>query len=305
MNASQMAADKGKQRADAPTERTPLLQNGSTSQDTFLVATPPSSARSIRSILTTVFLVSLFICSIFVAIPALLAWSYASKASSLVPEQVLNRDVVLSGPFRVDVLNTTDFGGFWLNVSGRMGFDAGDAMSLHHPLPGESEGIFSRLWKALGRWGIRTLGTITVDLDTVHITPEYDEFLTLLEVKLPPTELPLTVDPSPWSDEWLTPMVSEVFVQPKNVTAVLDFLSKSWKAGSLDAIIRLPQLRITGGGSQSSWKTRFHWKMTEIQTSVQFKSKSTSYLANVPRCSTYCSPFASWYTTTRGKCSFS
>jgi len=207
-----------------------------------------------------------------------------------VPEQVLNRDVVLSGPFRVDVLNTTDYGGFWLNVSGKMGFDAGDAMGLNHPLPGENEGLLSRLWKALGRWGIRTLGTVTVHLDTVHITPEYDEFLTLLEVKLPPTELPLTVDPSPWSDEWLTPMVSEVFVQPKNATAALDFLSQSWKAGFLDATIRLAQLRITGGGLQSSWKARFHWKMTEIQTSMRFKSKSTSHLADVSRCSRFVVP---------------
>ena len=226
----------------------------------------------------------------FATISALLAWSYASRASSLVPEQVLNRDVVLSGPFRVDVLNTTDYGGIWLNVSGRMGFDAGDAMGLNHPVPGKSEGLLSRLWKALGRWGIRTMGIVTVHLDTVHITPEYDEFLTLLEVKLPPTELPLTVDSSPWSDEWLSPMVSEVFVQPKNATAVLDFLSRSWKAGSLDATIRLAQLKITGGGSQSSWKARFRWKMTEIQTSIRFKSKSTSHLADVSHCSAFVVP---------------
>ena len=35
---------------------------------------------------------------------------------------------VLSGPFRMDVLNRTDYGGFWLNDSGRMGFDVGDGM---------------------------------------------------------------------------------------------------------------------------------------------------------------------------------
>ncbi|KAL9709184.1 hypothetical protein Ac2012v2_007539 [Leucoagaricus gongylophorus] len=264
-------ADKGKRRADASTERTPLLQNGSTSRDTSHVTTPPSSTRSVRSILTTVFLVSLSICSVFAVISVLLAWSYASRISTLVPEQVINQDVVLSGPFQVDVLNTTDYGGLWLNVSGRMGFDAGDAMGFNHPLPGESEGLFGRVWKALGRWGIRTLDTVTVDLATVHIAPEYDEFLTLLEVKLPPTELPLTVDPSPRSDEWLTPLVSEVLVQPKNVTAVVDFLSQSWKAGSLNATIRLAQLRIIGGGSQSSWKTSLHGKMTNVQTSIRLK----------------------------------
>jgi len=97
----------------------------------------------------------------------------------------------------------------------------------------------------------------------------------LLEVKLPPTELPLTVDPSLWSDEWLTPMVSKVFVQLRNATAVLDIVSQSWKAGFHDATLRLAQL-ITDGGSQSSWEARFCCKMTEIQTSIRFKNMSTS-----------------------------
>jgi len=91
--------------------------------------------------------------------------------------------------------------------------------------------------------------------NAVRIPPEHDEFLTLLEVKLPLTEPPLTVHPSPWSDEWLTPIVSEVFVQ--NVTAELDFLSKSWKTGSLDAIICLAQLRITGDAKQLEGKVPF------------------------------------------------
>jgi len=32
--------------------------------------------------------------------------------------------------------NATDYGGFWLNDSRRMGFDAGDGMGLNDSLPG-------------------------------------------------------------------------------------------------------------------------------------------------------------------------
>ena len=56
----------------------------------------------------------------------------------------------MSGPFRMDVLNTADYGGFCLNDFGKMGFDAGDAMDLNDQLPGESKELLSRPWKDLG-----------------------------------------------------------------------------------------------------------------------------------------------------------
>jgi len=128
----------------------------------------------------------------------------------------------------------------------------------------------------------RTLGTVTVDQDTDRITPEHDEFLTLLEVKLPPTELPLTVDPSPWSDKWLTPIVSEVFV--RNVTAELDFLSQSWKTWSLDAIICLAKLRITGDAKQLEGKVTFEECMwvTNLQGDEQVEEGAEKVLMLFP-----------------------
>ena len=95
----------------------------------------------------------------------------------------------------MDVLNTADYGGFCLNDFGKMGFDAGDAMDLNDQFPGRAKDYSVDLGRILG------LGTVTLHLDTVHITPEYDKFLMLLGVKLPPTELPLIADPSPWSAE--------------------------------------------------------------------------------------------------------
>lgn len=269
--------DKGKRRADVPTERTPLLRNGSynesTSRDILLYTTPPSSRHRLRSILTTIFLVSLSVCLIFAIFFAFLAWSYASRASRLVPDRLLNDDVVLSGPFRVDVLNATN-GGLYLNVSGRMGFDAGDALGVNHPLPGESEGAFKLIWRSIGRWSIRRLDTVTVELDVVHVAPEYDKSLRLLAAKLPPIEIPLTVDPPRRSDEWLTPVVTEVFVKPTtNLTTLTTFLAESWKHGTVNVKATVGEMKITGGGKGDSWKANFHGMMKNIQTSISLRSE--------------------------------
>lgn len=269
--------DKGKRRAEDLTERTPLLQNGSfgsSSRDILPHTTPPSSRRRLRSVLTTVFLVSLSACILISIFLAILAWSYAARASNISPERVINKDIVLSGPFHVDVLNTTDDGGLWLNVSGRMGFDAGDAIGVNHPLVGEGEGLFEGLWKAIGRWSIQRLDTVTVELDTVHVAPEYDKSLELLEVKMPSVEVPLTVDPPRWSKRWLTPVVTEVFVRPtRNATALSNFVVECWKFGTVDVSATVGEVVVRGGGNRESWKAKFQGKMKNVQTFIRMKSK--------------------------------
>ncbi|KXN81033.1 hypothetical protein AN958_06279 [Leucoagaricus sp. SymC.cos] len=270
--------NKGKRRADVPTEQTPLLQNGtygSSSRDGLPYATPPSSRRRIRSLLTTVFLVSLFACLLLGGVLVILAWSYASRAARLVPDKVLNEDVALSGPFRADVLNTTKDGGLWLNVSGRMGFDAGDALGVNQPPPWESEGLLEHLWKVIGRWGIRVLDTVTVEFDSVHVAPDYDNSLMLLEARLPPIEVPLSVDPPRRSADWLSPVTTEVFVRPtKNATTLATFMAKSWKYGSIDINARVGEVKVRGGGKDVSWKTNFRGKMKNIQTIIHLKIPS-------------------------------
>ena len=59
-------------------------------------------------------------------------------------------------------------------------------MGLNDPLPGRAKDYSADFGRILG------LGTVTVHLDTVHITLEHDE-LVLLDVKLPPNELLSTV----------------------------------------------------------------------------------------------------------------
>lgn len=125
--------DKGKSRAftapDADTERTPLLASQlepppeqSTSQ------LPTSEARhtrrSLASRLTIVFFLTLGICVIGFIIIGLLAYSYASRASSH-SDEVLDRGLVVREPFHVDVLNTTQQGGIWVKLEARLGVNAG------------------------------------------------------------------------------------------------------------------------------------------------------------------------------------
>ncbi|KAF9452090.1 hypothetical protein P691DRAFT_805621 [Macrolepiota fuliginosa MF-IS2] len=266
--------DKGKRRAEDPTERTPLLQDeayGSTSSDTLPFTDPPSSRRRLQSVLTTVFLVSLSVCIIIVVLLAILAYSYAARASQISPDRILSKDVVLSGPFHVDILNTTDNGGIWLNVSGRMGFDAGDALGVSHPGVGEGDALFEGVWKAIGRWSIRKLDTVTVELNTVHVSPHDDSDL-LLGARFPPIEVPLTVDPPRRSKEWLSPVVTEVFVKPtRNATVLAKFITESWQHGSFDVSASVGEVVVRGGRKGESWKDRFQGKLMNVQTSIRVK----------------------------------
>ncbi|KAF7762077.1 hypothetical protein Agabi119p4_8670 [Agaricus bisporus var. burnettii] len=261
--------DKGKRRAEEATERTPLLQNGASTSETLLDPTiPPSNRRRMRTILTTVFLVSLSLSILVAVLVAILAWSYAAKASNMSPEKVINDDVVLSGPFDINVLNTTDDGGLWLKFSGRIGFDAGDALGVNYPIfEEEHEGMFKRVWKAIGRWGIETLDKVVVDADTIIISPEHESSLVLLEVKIAPIEIPLTADPPRWSNEWLTPIVAEVYVKPtKNTQSLSKFVIESWRKGTVDVGASAGQISIRGGGKEASWRSKFRGTMKNVQT---------------------------------------
>lgn len=269
--------DKGKRRADEPTEHTPLLQDGaygSTSRNILIYTSPPSSRNRLRSILIKVFLISFSLCILVAALLAILAWSYASRAVDISPDKIIQEDVALSGPFHVDILNTTEDGGLWLNVSARIGVDAGGAIGVNHPLAGEEQGIFEELWRAIGRWGIRRLDVVTVELGSVSVSPEYDGSLVLLEVVIPPLEVPLVVDPQRRSNKWLTPVVTEVFVRPtRNVTTLEEFMTASWSHGRFDVIARAKDVVVRGGRGEESWKAKFRAQLEHVQTSIRLKSE--------------------------------
>ncbi|CAA7263313.1 unnamed protein product [Cyclocybe aegerita] len=262
--------DKGKRRAQEPSERTPLL--ASSSRTIEEIAEPPDSRRRLRATLTTVFLVSLSICISFFILAALFAWSYASRASNLDPEHIINHDLVFSGPDKVDVLNITDDGGIWLNVKGRMGMDAGAVIGVGSS---EDDGFLEKMWKAVGRWGVRTLDRVSVNLTTIRITTDYDSSAVLVTVDVPPIEVPLAADP-PMDKSWLTKVSTPALIHPtKNTTLLFRFLKESWHRGTLDVRADVGQAFIRGGPlNVGGWRSKFMGRMSNIKLSLRMKMPS-------------------------------
>uniref|UniRef100_A0A8H7XTY0 Uncharacterized protein n=1 Tax=Psilocybe cubensis TaxID=181762 RepID=A0A8H7XTY0_PSICU len=263
--------DKGKARAREPTERTPLL--GSTSgilEDA--VESSNSRQRGLRSQLLTVFVASFLICTVGLVLTILLAWSYASRASNLDPQAIIKNNLVFRGPDRIDVLNITKEGDIWLNIRGRVGLDAGSVIGVQSD---ENDNIFTDIWKSIGRWGVRALDVVSVNLTTISISPEYDPTIVLATLDIPPVEIPLSVEP-PNDVSWLTPMSQPVRVQiSSNHSLLLQFVKNSWKNGVLSVRTSVGQANIQGGSLNSyDWRRRFSSKLSNIRTPLQIKLPS-------------------------------
>ena len=293
--------DKGKRRAQDPTERTPLLGSSSRAED--LDTTPSNSHRRLRSKLTTVFLVSLSLCIMSFVIVALFAWSYASRASHLTPEDVINQHLVLVGPNHVDIINITDDGGIWLNVGGKIGLDAGSAIGIESD---PEDGLFTDLWKIVGRWGVHRLERVSVQLSTITISPEHDRHATLMAIDIPPIELPLAVDP-PRDTSWLTHISIPIHFQvTTNTTLLLQFLKDSWLHGSLAVYTNVGEAYIRGGSLNSdTWQSMFHGTLTNIRASIRMKSMFLSLSFPLSILIHPCSTAIPGFSTSRAKCTLS
>lgn len=265
--------DKGKQRAHEPSERTPLLGSSSALVNDAEAISIPESRRRLRTILTTVFLASLSVCIITFVLLAILAWSYASRASNLKPDDIVNHYLVFTGPDRVNVLNVTK-DGVWLQVSGRIGMDAGSAIDVNSD---PDDGPLRELWKAIGRWSVRTLDKVSVNMSTITVTPEYST-IPLLSLDIAPMEVPLSVDP-PSDMSWLTPVSTPVHIRlTANSTYVLDFLKQSWHTGTLSIGVQVGEARVRGGDlNRSSWRSTFYGKLSNIRTAIHIKCEQLPF----------------------------
>ena len=74
------------------------------------------------------------------------------------PETVIHQQLTFSGPDRIDVLNVSQ-AGIWLNIRGKVGTDAGKVIGVASD---PEDGLFRFLWKAFGRWSVRTLDKVTL-----------------------------------------------------------------------------------------------------------------------------------------------
>ncbi|KIJ99703.1 hypothetical protein K443DRAFT_679733 [Laccaria amethystina LaAM-08-1] len=264
--------DKGKARAQEPTERTPLI--GGTSQPPLVLDSDDEEHhttinRRLRARLTAVFFVTFSFCIIALALFALLAWTYAARASRLTPEDIIKNDLVYQGPSRVDVLNISSDGGVWVRVEGKLGVDAGAAIGVNSDA---EDGILKDLWKMFGRHGVRALGKVSVNMSTMTITPQYDTSIVLLTVQIPPLEVPLTVDP-PRDFSWLTTVSTPVFLQPTtNTTLLLRFLKDSWQHGSFNVRADIGNATVRGGGlREETWRSNFHSRLSNVRTYIRMK----------------------------------
>ncbi|GBE83381.1 hypothetical protein BKA93DRAFT_848176 [Sparassis latifolia] len=263
--------DKGKARAaePEPTEGTPLLGSASapyTSRDD-LDSTP--RPRRLWSRLVTVFLISLSLCVLAFLLVIVVAYSYRSRASDISPDEILQHALVVKGPSRVDVLNTTGDGGVWVNVHCKLGLDAGEVAGVN---TAAGDNFVQGLWKSVGRWGIRQLDRVTVDLTEIGVFPESDPSQSLTTITLPSLEIPLTANPPP-DTTWLTEMIIPVLIQPtKDISVVMRFLRDSWRDSRIAVRTVVAQAFVQGGGLQDSgWRRNMQILRSDIRAVVHIQ----------------------------------
>nr|GAT58969.1 predicted protein [Mycena chlorophos] len=258
--------DKGKRRAEETeaTERTPLLgsHSGAPPDDP-----PPTVVRQrLRSKLTAVFLVSLVFTIVVFAGAGLLAWSYASRASDICTDAIIHDGLVFRGPDRVDVLSISGDGGIRLQVQGRMGFDAGAVLGVNAEA---DDGFFEDIWKAVGRWGIRSLDRVSVSTSTASIV---SQGIVLATVETSPLVVPLTANP-PSDKSWLTRFSTPLLIRPTtNTTALVDFVREAWRDGWVTVKVDLGSVDVRGGAfSEGSWRRWFHQSLSDVRAALKIE----------------------------------
>ncbi|PCH36932.1 hypothetical protein WOLCODRAFT_167215 [Wolfiporia cocos MD-104 SS10] len=255
--------DKGKARARA-TEDTPLLGSASGTSRTRLEDV--AHTHRLVSGLLSVFFVTLSLCIVGFVLVVLIIFTYRSRAVSASPDELIQHALVVKGPDRVDVLNTTGDGGIWVMVHGRLGFDAGDVAGVN---AAEEDSFILDVWKSLGRWGIRRLDRVSVNLSTVAITPAGDPGHGLATLSFPPLEVPLTANP-PRDSSWLTPVALPVLIRPtKDVKTMMRFARNSWRDGMISVHVEVLQATVQGGAvGEESWRSYLKFAHSDIHTAV-------------------------------------
>ncbi|KAJ7291524.1 hypothetical protein C8J57DRAFT_1163649 [Mycena rebaudengoi] len=261
--------DKGKRRAQDPTERTPLLASHSSvgSDDS---PTPTVARRPLLSRIARIFLVSLVISILVCVALALLVWSYAARASHASADDLLNEGLVFQGPDRVDVLNITWSGGIWVNVEARVGFDAGAIIQVNSEP--KDDDLFKDIWKAIGRWGVRRLDRVSVNMSTIYLTSQSDSSVVLAQIESTPVVVPLTANP-PSDFTWLTKISTPLLIRPtSNTSALLHFVQEAWREGTAAVKADVERVAVRGGDFIApSWRTLLHSELANVRTGLRIQ----------------------------------
>lgn len=266
--------DKGKARA-APlecTEETPLLASASASyaaDPTFPLQSHPRRRDALLSRLLSIFLFSLSLCIIAFSLVALIVYSYASRSTSLSPQELVQRALVFQGPDRLDVLNITSNGDIWVRIDGKVGLDAGAALGVNTE---DGDSILGDLWKSIGRWSVHRLERISMNTTVIHISSTDGDILA--NVSVPTLELPLSANPPP-DDTWLTSVSIPVLLQPtKDTWKLLSFARTCWRDGTVTVSASVAEVVVGGGGiTETGWRKLVRIIRSDISSIIRIKSE--------------------------------
>jgi hypothetical protein len=280
---AQPAIGKGKGKAKSPdvTERTPLLSSTvtTTTAGTHAIDLQPSPAilrsrqRLFRKLLY-VFSIALATCIIIFIFLLLIVYSYSSRVSNISTEDILERGLTIKGPDRLDVLNTTDSEGIWVQAEGRVGIDVGALIGVKSS---KEDPIWKSWWKAMGRFGVEQLGGVSLDLSTIQVTPWKDRSTVLGIFHTLPIPLVLTADP-PADLSWLSPVSLTVLISPtKNASTLVDFARECWRSGMVNVATSVASVSVRGGGLfDNSWRSMLRLVRQDIKSLIRLKSMSFS-----------------------------
>ncbi|KAJ7624680.1 hypothetical protein FB45DRAFT_980035 [Roridomyces roridus] len=268
---------RGKGRAHSATERTALL-GGSRSpipadDDELPPTTSTTSSSSTRRRLiprlAAVFLGTLLFCVLLLVALALLGLSYASRASHVSADDILQQGLVFEGPDRVDVLNVTWLGGIWVNVEARVGFDAGAVIGVN-AAPDDGDGFFEGIWKGIGRWGVRSVERVSVNMTTIQLTSQHDPSIVLATIESTPVVVPLPANP-PKDSTWLTRISTPLLLRlTHNTSALFQFVREAWSEGVAAVKADVGNVDVRGGGlGESSWRSMIHSELSDVQTALR------------------------------------
>jgi hypothetical protein len=271
------SVDKGKQRAvtPEPSERTPLLPSSSshaTHQSLSLSSLPerPPHQNLLRKLLI-VFSATLVACVTVLVLVILLAFSYSSRVSSLTVQDILDRGLVIEGPNRIDVLNATKEDGVWVKVDGRVGLDMGRVLRIRRE---DEDFVWTDVWKGIGRWGVRKVGMISVELSQITVTSLGEPSVALAVLTTATIELPLSPDP-PSHLNWLTPMSIPVRIQPTGrAEDLVHFANESWMSGIVQVSSIIPSVRVIGGKTNGrTWRGGFRVERSNVSIALRTKGE--------------------------------
>ena len=271
------SVDKGKQRAATPepSERTPLLPSSSsyTVRQSRLHSSPPEQPphQNLLRKLLIIFLATLLACVVVLALIVIFTLSYSSHVSSLTVQDILDRGLVIEGPDRIEVLNATKEDGVWIRVDVRVGLDVGNVLRIR---PNNEDFVWTEVWKGLGRWGVHQVGTVSIQLSQITLTPHSQPLLTLAAVTSPTFELPLSPNPPPNLD-WLTPMSMPIKIRPTERTEdLIHFANESWMSGMVQLSSIVPSVRVVGGKlDERTWRDNFNIERSNFSVALSTKSE--------------------------------